>query len=83
MQTDVHRVRSTADVPCVDQAHGAVYDDQTMWLTNLGGLLDMHPLAVVLEQEFVAAGGILEGDAVHRPGAKDSHSRCSLRLSQC
>ena len=47
-------------------------------LTNFSGLLDVHPLAVILQQELVAAWGVLEGNAVDGPGAKDSHSCCRL-----
>ena len=41
----------------------------------------MHPLAIILQQELVAAWGILEGNAVDGPGAKHSHSSCCLRPS--
>ena len=50
-------------------------------LTDFGGLLDMHPLAIILQQELVAAWGILEGNAVDGPGAKHSHSSCCLHSS--
>ena len=50
-------------------------------LTNLSGLLDMHPLAIILQQELVAAWGILQGNAVDGPGPKHSHSCCCLHTS--
>ena len=43
-------------------------------LTNLSGLLHVQPLAVVLQQELVAARGILEGNAEHGTGAVNSHA---------
>ena len=51
-------------------------------LTNFGGFLDVHPLAIILQQELVAAWGILQGNAVDGPGAKYSHSCCCLQTSQ-
>lgn len=51
-------------------------------LTNFGGFLDVHPLAIILQQELVAAWGILQGNAVDGPRAKYSHSCCCLHTSQ-
>ncbi len=48
-------------------------------LTNLGCLLDVNPLAVILQQELMAPWGILQGNAVHGPGPKHSHSSCCLK----
>ena len=47
-------------------------------LTNLGGLLDVEPLAIVLQQELVAAGEALEGNAVDGTWAVDAHTSSSL-----
>lgn len=48
-------------------------------LTNLGGLLDMNPLAIILQQELVAPWSILQGNAVDGPGPKNSHASCCLK----
>ncbi len=48
-------------------------------LTNFGGLLDVHPLAIVLQQELVATWSILEGNAVDGPGAENAHTSSSLQ----
>lgn len=34
----------------------------------------MHPLAIILQQELVAAGSVLEGDAEDGAGAVDAHA---------
>lgn len=47
-------------------------------LTNLGGLLHVQPLAVVLQQELMAAGGVLQRDYVHCAWAVDAHACCGL-----
>ena len=48
-------------------------------LTNLGCLLDVNPLAVILQKELMASGGILQGNAVNGSGPKYSHSSCRLQ----
>jgi hypothetical protein len=48
-------------------------------LADLGGLLHVQPLAVVLQQELVAAWDAFEGDAVDGTGPVDSHAGCSLQ----
>lgn len=42
--------------------------------TNFGGLLHVQPLAIVLQQELVAAGGVLECDHEDGTGAEDTHA---------
>ena len=66
----------------LDHRGWEVKSAEAVVLTNFGGFLDVHPLAIILQQELVAAWGILQGNAVDGPGAKDSHSCCSLHTSQ-
>lgn len=51
-------------------------------LTNLSGLLHVHPLAVILQQELMAAWGVLQGNAVDSSGPKHSHTSCCLKGNQ-
>ena len=41
-------------------------------------LLHVQPLAVVLQQEFVAPGEASDGDAVDGAGPVDAHAACGL-----
>lgn len=49
---------------------------------NLSCLLDMQPLAVVLEQELMAAWETLDSYAVDGAWAVNSHTRSSLQSKQ-
>ena len=48
--------------------------------TNLEGLLDVQPLAVILQDEFLAAWGVLQRNAVDRARAVDAHAGSRLRV---
>lgn len=75
----MQRVHALLRVPQSDAfTHYWVFYQQAGARTDLGRLLHVQPLAVVLQQEFVAAGRVLERDAVHRARPVDAHARGSL-----
>ena len=64
--------------PCAPPPHPSPDTPPHPPRTDLGRLLDVHPLAVVHQQELVAAGEARDGDEVHRAGAVDAHARGGL-----
>jgi hypothetical protein len=44
----------------------------------VGGLLDVEPFAIILEQELVAARGVSESNAENGTGSVDTHTSSSL-----
>jgi len=73
-------VADEALVGCVVEGGPQVAGGEHLALADLGGLLDVQPLAVVLEQELVAPWNALEGDAIDGARAVDPHAGSGLRF---
>ena len=47
--------------------------------TNFSGLLDVNPLAIILQQKLMAPWSILQGNAVNGSGTEHSHASGCLQ----